>query len=174
MDRADRHRVPDDDIRHALDHLAFRDNDADAEAGIDAVLALGPDRAGLRLELALVVGDDGDVVVGPRHAGEVRASVAPGVREAGTTTDEPTGGPRMASNGTPVTNEMLARLAEKAGAGFDLDRLRPRPPGRPRLGSAPADSLSVRFPPGLRHRATSSTSGPRPSTSARQTSSVAP
>ncbi|MGH7747499.1 MAG: hypothetical protein ACREQ5_22485 [Candidatus Dormibacteria bacterium] len=29
--------VPDDDIRHAVDHLAFTDNDADAEAGIDAV-----------------------------------------------------------------------------------------------------------------------------------------
>lgn len=54
------------------------DDDADAEAGIDAVLALGPDRAGLPLELALVGGDDGDVVVGSRHAdaGEVRPPVA--------------------------------------------------------------------------------------------------
>ncbi len=56
---ARRHEIPDDDIRHAVAHLVFMDNDADAEAGIDAVLALGPDRAGLPLEMALVVGDDG-------------------------------------------------------------------------------------------------------------------
>ncbi len=72
---ARRHGVPDDDIRHAMDHLAFMDNDADAEAGIDAVLALGPDRAGLPLELALVVGDDGNVVV--VHAMRMRAKYAP-------------------------------------------------------------------------------------------------
>ncbi len=71
---ARRHGVPDDDIRHAVDHLAFMDDDADAEAGIDAVLALGPDRAGLPLELALVVGDDGDVVV--VHAMRMRAKYA--------------------------------------------------------------------------------------------------
>ncbi|MHB8290056.1 MAG: hypothetical protein ACYDEY_12625 [Acidimicrobiales bacterium] len=46
---ARRHGVPDDDIRYAVDHLAFMDNDADSEAEIDAVLALGPDRAGLPL-----------------------------------------------------------------------------------------------------------------------------
>jgi hypothetical protein len=51
------------------------DDDADAEAGIDAVLALGPDRAGLPLELALVVGDDGDVVV-VVHAMRMRAKYA--------------------------------------------------------------------------------------------------
>ncbi|MDA8263887.1 MAG: ribbon-helix-helix domain-containing protein [Actinomycetota bacterium] len=67
-------------------------------------------------------------------------------------TDEPTGRAAMTSNGTPVTDEMLARLADKAEAGFDLDRLRPRPPGRPRIGAAPAESLSVRFPPELRHQ----------------------
>ena len=66
-------------------------------------------------------------------------------------TDEPTKRPPMRSNGKLVTDEMLARLAEKAEAGFDLDRLRPRPPGRPRIGSAPAESLSVRFPPEMRH-----------------------
>ena len=71
---ARRHGVPDDDIRHAVDHLAFMDDDADAEAGIDAVLALGPDRAGLPLELTLVVGDDGDVVV--VHAMRMRAKYA--------------------------------------------------------------------------------------------------
>ncbi len=71
---ARRHGVPEDDIRHAVDHLAFMDNDADAEAEIDAVLALGPDRAGLPLELALVVGDDGDVVV--VHAMRMRAKYA--------------------------------------------------------------------------------------------------
>jgi hypothetical protein len=56
----------------------------------------------------------------------------------------------MTSNGVPVTDEMLARLAEKAETGFDLDRLRPRPPGRPLIGSGPAGSLSVRFPPEMR------------------------
>ncbi len=67
-------------------------------------------------------------------------------------TDEATERPPMKSNGVPVTDEMLARLADKAEAGFDLDRLRPRPPGRPRIGSAPAESLSVRFPPEMRHQ----------------------
>lgn len=71
---ARRHGVPENDIRHAVDHLAFMDDDADAEAGIDAVLALGPDRAGLPLELALVGGDDGDVVV--VHAMRMRAKYA--------------------------------------------------------------------------------------------------
>ncbi len=66
--------------------------------------------------------------------------------------DKPTERPQMTSNGVPVTDEMFARLAEKAEAGFDLDRPRPRPPGRPRIGSAPAESLSVRFPPELRRR----------------------
>lgn len=47
---------------------------------------------------------------------------------------------------------VLARLAEKAEAGFDLNRLRRRAAGRPRIGSAPAESLSVRFPPELRHQ----------------------
>jgi len=55
-------------------HLAFVDNDADAECGIDAVLALGPDQAGLPLELAVVVGDDGDVLV--VHAMRMRAKYA--------------------------------------------------------------------------------------------------
>ena len=67
-------------------------------------------------------------------------------------TDEPTERPPMRSNGVLVTDEMLTRLAEKAEAGFDLDRLRPRPPGRPRIGSGPAESLSVRFPPELRQQ----------------------
>lgn len=39
------------------------------------MLALGPDRVGLPLELALVAGDDGDVVV--VHAMRMRAKYAP-------------------------------------------------------------------------------------------------
>ena len=46
-------------------------------------------------------------------------------------TGEPTERPPMRSKGTLVTDEMLARLAEKAEAGFDLDRLRPRPRAGP-------------------------------------------
>ena len=61
-----------------------------------------------------------------------------------------TGRPPMTSNGVTVTDEVLARLAERAEAG--LDPLQTRPPGRPRIGSAPAESLSVRFPPELRHQ----------------------
>lgn len=49
-------------------------------------------------------------------------------------TDDPTERPPLTSNGVPVTDEMLTRLAEKAEAGFDLDRLRPRPQGRPLSG----------------------------------------
>jgi hypothetical protein len=71
IESARKHGVLDDDIRHAVAHLVFMDNDADAETGIDAVLALGPDQTGRPLELALVVGDEGDVVV--VHAMRMRA-----------------------------------------------------------------------------------------------------
>ena len=71
-------------------------------------------------------------------------------------TDEPTGRPPMTSNGTPVTDEMLARLADKAEAGFDLGR---------RAGPALDRRRLTRCLCGSRPScATSSTSGPRPST----------
>ena len=44
---------------------------------------------------------------------------------------------------------MLDKLAEQAEAGLDVTNLRRRP-GRPSMGSGPADSLPVRLDPELR------------------------
>jgi len=51
--------------------------------------------------------------------------------------------------GVELTDEVLERMADEAGAGLDLARLRRRP-GRPAMGSGPADALPVRLDPELR------------------------
>jgi len=54
-------------------------------------------------------------------------------------------------SGKPITDELVAELAEKAEAGYDVEEiLRRRRPGRPPLGSAPASVESVRLDPELR------------------------
>lgn len=48
-----------------------------------------------------------------------------------------------------LTADVLDRMAEEAGAGLDVSTLRRRP-GRPAMGSGPADSFPVRLDPELR------------------------
>src|SRR5215207_5449301 len=51
--------------------------------------------------------------------------------------------------GLEFTDDVLARMAKEAEDGLDLGTLRRRP-GRPAMGSAPAESLPVRLDPELR------------------------
>ena len=58
--------------------------------------------------------------------------------------------PGRTASGVPITDELVAELAEKAEAGHDVDDLLRRRGGRPPLGSAPATVESVRLDPELR------------------------
>lgn len=51
--------------------------------------------------------------------------------------------------GVELTDEVLQRMAEEAEAGLDLTKLRRRP-GRPAMGSGPAETVPVRLDPELR------------------------
>ena len=51
--------------------------------------------------------------------------------------------------GVDLTDEALDRMADEAEEGLDVTKLRRRP-GRPAMGSAPADSFPVRLEPELR------------------------
>lgn len=51
--------------------------------------------------------------------------------------------------GVELTDEVLERMAEEAEEGLDIRKLRRRP-GRPAMGSGPADSFPVRLEPELR------------------------
>ena len=51
--------------------------------------------------------------------------------------------------GVELTEEMLDRMAQEAEVGLDVSKLRRRP-GRPAMGSGPADTLPVRLDPELR------------------------
>ena len=53
-------------------------------------------------------------------------------------------------SGTPITDELIERLAEKAKRGFDVDEIIRRRGGRPPIGSAAATVESVRLDPELR------------------------
>lgn len=52
-------------------------------------------------------------------------------------------------SGVKLTDKVLDRMAAEAEAGLDVTKLRRRP-GRPTMGSGPADSLPVRLDPELR------------------------
>lgn len=52
-------------------------------------------------------------------------------------------------SGVELTDEVLDRMAREAEAGLDTSKLRRRP-GRPPMGSGPADSFPVRLDPELR------------------------
>ena len=52
--------------------------------------------------------------------------------------------------GIELTDEVLNRMAQDAEAGLDVSTLRRRP-GRPAMGSGPADTLPVRLDPELRN-----------------------
>ncbi|HUR48558.1 MAG TPA: CopG family transcriptional regulator [Acidimicrobiales bacterium] len=51
--------------------------------------------------------------------------------------------------GVELTDDVLDRMAAEAEHGLDITKLRRRP-GRPAMGSGPADSLPVRLDPELR------------------------
>lgn len=51
--------------------------------------------------------------------------------------------------GKPITDELLEELADEAEGGYDLSKLKRRP-GRPPIGSGPADVVPVRLDPELR------------------------
>ena len=51
--------------------------------------------------------------------------------------------------GIELTDDVLDRMVQEAEAGLDLTKLRRRP-GRPAMGSGPADTLPVRLDPELR------------------------
>jgi hypothetical protein len=53
------------------------------------------------------------------------------------------------NTGMELTDEVLERMAREAEAGLDVTKLRRRP-GRPAMGSAPAETLPVRLDPELR------------------------
>lgn len=52
-------------------------------------------------------------------------------------------------SGVELTDEVLDRMAREAEEGLDTTKLRRRP-GRPAMGSGPADSFPVRLEPELR------------------------
>jgi hypothetical protein len=54
------------------------------------------------------------------------------------------------ASGTPITDERVKQLADKAEAGYDVDETLRRRGGRPPIGSAPASVESVRLDPDLR------------------------
>jgi hypothetical protein len=61
------------------------------------------------------------------------------------------------ASGTPITDELVGKLAERAEAGYDVEEALRRRGGRPPIGSAAASVESVRLEPELRqalaHRA---------------------
>jgi hypothetical protein len=54
------------------------------------------------------------------------------------------------ASGTPVTDELVARLAAQAEAGYNVEETLRRRGGRPTMGSAAASVESVRLDPELR------------------------
>jgi Ribbon-helix-helix protein, copG family len=52
-------------------------------------------------------------------------------------------------SGTPITDELVEKLAAKAEAGFDVDEILRRRGGRPTMGSSAASVESVRLDPEL-------------------------
>jgi hypothetical protein len=54
-------------------------------------------------------------------------------------------------DGTPVTDDMVEKLADEAEAGYDIEDIRRRRTGgRPAMGSSPASVESVRLDPELK------------------------
>jgi hypothetical protein len=57
---------------------------------------------------------------------------------------------RRTTSGVPITEEMIAELAAKAEAGYDVDKMLRRRVGRPPMGSKASSVESVRLEPELR------------------------
>ena len=54
------------------------------------------------------------------------------------------------ASGTPITDELVEKLAARAEQGFDVEEILRRRRGRPPMGSGPAKVESVRLDPELR------------------------
>jgi hypothetical protein len=54
------------------------------------------------------------------------------------------------ASGKPITDDLIDKLAKKAEAGYDVEETLRRRPGRPTIGSGPAQVESVRLEPELR------------------------
>lgn len=54
------------------------------------------------------------------------------------------------ASGTPITDELIDKLASRAEAGYDVETMLRRRGGRPPIGSAAAAVESVRLEPELR------------------------
>lgn len=54
------------------------------------------------------------------------------------------------ASGKPITDDLIDKLAANAEAGYDVEEILRRRPGRPTIGSAPAQVESVRLDPELR------------------------
>jgi hypothetical protein len=52
-------------------------------------------------------------------------------------------------SGRPITDELIAELADKAEAGYDVDEMLRRRGGRPPMGTSAASVESVRLDPEL-------------------------
>jgi hypothetical protein len=54
------------------------------------------------------------------------------------------------ASGKPITDDLVEELARRAEAGYNVDATLKRRPGRPPIGSGPAQVESVRLDPELR------------------------
>ena len=69
------------------------------------------------------------------------------------------------ASGTPITDELVDGLADKAEAGYDVDESLRHRGGRPPIGSAAASVESVRLDPELRQALTKRAERDRETTS---------
>lgn len=70
------------------------------------------------------------------------------------------------ASGKSITDDVANELAAEAEAGYDVEEILRRRPGRPTLGSAPASVESVRLEPELRDALTDRAERDRETTSA--------
>jgi hypothetical protein len=54
------------------------------------------------------------------------------------------------ADGTPITDEMIEKMADEAEQGYDVETIGRRKGGRPSMGSAPSSVESVRLDPELK------------------------
>jgi hypothetical protein len=69
------------------------------------------------------------------------------------------------AGGTPISDDLVDRLVEKAEQGYDVERTLRRRGGRPPIGSAAASVESVRLDPELRQALASRAEQDRETTS---------
>jgi hypothetical protein len=111
----------------------------------DMRLYPGPSRSAELLEVVTLVRDDGSELA--IHAMKVRTKYQAATAGRMTMTNETHG---KTATGTPITDELVAKLAEKAETGYDVGETLRRRGGRPSIGSAAASVESVRLDPELR------------------------